>query len=71
VLGPSSFESPQKHNLTMSSKYGLWIGTFGLHDEKDAIVTKVVDTSKLCANELRINHGKRNRLKRENAIQSL
>jgi hypothetical protein len=27
--GPSSFEGPQKRNLTMSSKYGLWTGTFG------------------------------------------
>jgi hypothetical protein len=27
--GPSSSEGPQKHNLTMSSKYGLWTGTFG------------------------------------------
>jgi hypothetical protein len=36
----------------MSSKYGLWTGTFGLHDEKGAIMMKVVDTSKLCAKEL-------------------
>jgi hypothetical protein len=28
--GPSSSEGPQKHELTMSSKYGLWTGTFGL-----------------------------------------
>jgi hypothetical protein len=28
--GPSSSEGPQKRNLTMSSKYGLWTGTFGL-----------------------------------------
>jgi hypothetical protein len=28
--GPSSSEDPQKHNLTMSSKHGLWTGTFGL-----------------------------------------
>jgi hypothetical protein len=28
--GPSSFEGPQKRNLTMSSKYGIWTGTFGL-----------------------------------------
>jgi hypothetical protein len=27
--GPSSSEGPQKHNLTMSSMYGLWTGTFG------------------------------------------
>ena len=27
----------------MSPKYGLWIGTFGLHDEKGAIVTKVAE----------------------------
>ena len=28
--GPSSSEGPQKRNLTMSSKHGLWTGTFGL-----------------------------------------
>jgi hypothetical protein len=28
--GPSSSEGPQKRNLTMYSKYGLWTGTFGL-----------------------------------------
>jgi hypothetical protein len=28
--GPSSSKGPQKHNLTTSSKYGLWTGTFGL-----------------------------------------
>jgi hypothetical protein len=28
--GPSSSEGPQKRNLTISSKHGLWIGTFGL-----------------------------------------
>jgi hypothetical protein len=44
----------------MSSKYGLWTGTFGLHDEKGAIVTKVADASKLCAKKLRLNHGKGN-----------
>jgi hypothetical protein len=27
--GPLSCEGPQKRNLTMSSKYGLWTGTFG------------------------------------------
>jgi hypothetical protein len=27
--GPSSSEGPQKRNLTMSSKYGLWTCTFG------------------------------------------
>jgi hypothetical protein len=57
--GPSSSEGPQKRNLTMSSKYGLWTGTFGLHNEKGVIVTKVADTSKLCAKELRLNHGKK------------
>jgi hypothetical protein len=34
------------------------------------IVTKVAVTSKLCAKELRLNRGKRNRLKEEKAIQS-
>jgi hypothetical protein len=28
--GPSSSEGPQKRNLIMSSKHGLWTGTFGL-----------------------------------------
>jgi hypothetical protein len=28
--GPSSSEGPQKRNLTISSKHGLWTGTFGL-----------------------------------------
>jgi hypothetical protein len=28
--GPSSFEGPQKHDLTMSSKCDIWTGTFGL-----------------------------------------
>jgi hypothetical protein len=28
--GPLSSEGPQKRNLTMSSKHGLWIGTIGL-----------------------------------------
>jgi hypothetical protein len=41
-----------------------------MHDEKGAIVTKVADTLKLCAKELWLNHEKRNRLKREKAIQS-
>ena len=27
--GPSYSEGPQKHDLTMSSKYGLWTGIFG------------------------------------------
>jgi hypothetical protein len=30
VGGPSSSEGAQKRNLTTSSKYGLWTGTFGL-----------------------------------------
>jgi hypothetical protein len=34
------------------------------------IVTKVVAAPKLCTKELRLNHGKRNRLKGEKAIQS-
>jgi hypothetical protein len=34
------------------------------------IVTKVVAAPKLCTKELRLNHEKRNRLKRERAIQS-
>jgi hypothetical protein len=34
------------------------------------IVTKAADAPKLCARELRLNRGKRNRLKGEKAIQS-
>jgi hypothetical protein len=34
------------------------------------IMTKVVVASKLCTRELRLNRGKRNRLKGEKAIQS-
>ena len=36
-----------------------------IHDEKSMIVTKVAATPKLCARELRLNYGKRNRLKGE------
>jgi hypothetical protein len=39
-----------------------------IHDEKSMIVTKVVVVLKLRARELRLNHGKRNRLKGEKAI---
>jgi hypothetical protein len=57
----------------MSSKHGLWTGTFGfriksIHDEKSMIVRKVAIAPKLCARELRLNRGKRNRLKGEKAI---
>jgi hypothetical protein len=48
----------------MSSKHGLWTGTFkfrikSIHNEKGMIVTKVADAPKLCARELRLNRGKR------------
>jgi hypothetical protein len=39
-----------------------------IHDEKSMIVTKVVVAPKLHARELRLNRGKRNRLKGERAI---
>jgi hypothetical protein len=39
-----------------------------IHDEKSMIVTKVAAAPKLRARELRLNHGKRNRLKGEKAI---
>jgi hypothetical protein len=39
-----------------------------IHDEKIMIVTKVDVASKLRARELRLNGGKRNRLKGEKAI---
>jgi hypothetical protein len=53
----------QKRNLTMSSKHGLWTGTFGfrikgIYDEKGMIVTKVAIASKLCARELRLTQEK-------------
>jgi hypothetical protein len=72
--GPSSSEGPQKHNLTMSSKYGLWTGIFGFmlkaYMMRSLIVTKVVVAPKLCGKELRLNRRKGNRLKREKAVQS-
>ena len=72
--GPSSFEGPQKHNLTMSSKYDLWTGIFGFmlkaHTRRSLIVTKVVVAPKLCERELRLNRRKGNRLKREKVVQS-
>jgi hypothetical protein len=39
-----------------------------IHNEKNMIVTKVVVAPKLRARELRLIHGKRNRLKGEKAI---
>jgi hypothetical protein len=45
-------------------------GLKGIYDEKGMIVTKVAVASKLCTRELRLNRGKRNRLKGENGIQS-
>jgi hypothetical protein len=39
-----------------------------IHDEKNMILTKVVVAPKLHTRELRLNHGKRNRLKGEKAI---
>jgi hypothetical protein len=39
-----------------------------IHDEKSMIVTKVVVAPKLRAGELRLNRGKRNRLKGKKAI---
>jgi hypothetical protein len=72
--GPSSSEGPQKHNLTMSSKYGLWTGIFGFmikaYTMRSLIVTKVAVAPKLCGRELRLNHRKGNRLKREKVVQS-
>jgi hypothetical protein len=65
----------KKRNLTMSSNHGLWTGTFefrikSIHNEKGMTVTKAADAPKLCTRELRLSHGKRNRLKGEKAIQS-
>jgi hypothetical protein len=72
--GPSSSEGPQKHNLTMSSKYGLWTGIFGFmikaYTMRSLIVTKVVVALKLCGRELQLNRGKGNRLKKEKVVQS-
>jgi hypothetical protein len=39
-----------------------------IHDEKSMIVTKISVAPKLRASELRLNGGKRNRLKGEKAI---
>jgi hypothetical protein len=33
LLGPSSSEGPQKHDLTMFLEYNTWTGTFGLGSE--------------------------------------
>jgi hypothetical protein len=41
-----------------------------IQNENDMIVTKIAVAPKLCARELRLNHGKSNRLKREKTIQS-
>jgi hypothetical protein len=53
----------------MFSKYGLWTGVFEFMVKADTmrslIVTKVVVAPKLCERELRLNHRKGNRLKRE------
>jgi hypothetical protein len=72
--GPSSSEGPQKHDLTMSSKYGLWIGIFGFmikaYTMKSVIETKVAVAPNLYIRELRLNRRKGNRLKREKAIQT-
>jgi hypothetical protein len=72
--GPSSSEGPQKCNLTMFSKYGLWTGVLGFMVKADTmrslIVTKVVVASKLCKRELPLNRRKGNRLKREKVVQS-
>jgi hypothetical protein len=72
--GPSSSEGPQKRNLTMFSKYGLWIGIFGFMVKADTmrslIVTKVAVAPKLCERELRLNRRRGNQLKREKAVQS-
>jgi hypothetical protein len=71
--GPSSFsEGPQKRNLTIFPKYDLWTGIFGFMVKADTmrslIVTKVAVAPKLCGRELRLNHRKGNRLKREKAV---
>jgi hypothetical protein len=39
-----------------------------IHDEKSMVVTKVAAAVKLRARELRLNRGKRNRLKGKKAI---
>jgi hypothetical protein len=68
VLGPSSSEGPQKRDLTMSSKYGLWTGIFKFmikaYTVRRVIVTKVDVAPKLCVRELRLNRRKGNQLKR-------
>ena len=63
--GPSASEGPQKHDLTMFSKWNVWTGIFGIglrvyeygQDEawvgRKAIVTKEKIITKLCADKLR------------------
>jgi hypothetical protein len=48
----------------------LWTQDKSIYDEKSMIVAKDVVEPKLRARELRLNHGERNRLKGEKAIQS-
>jgi hypothetical protein len=64
----------KKHSLTMSSKYGLWTGIFRFmitaYTIRSLIMTKVAVALKLYKGELRLNHRKGNRLKREKTVQS-
>jgi hypothetical protein len=58
----------------MFPKYDLWTGIFGFMAKADTmrslIMMKVAVVPKLCERELRLNHRKGNRLKREKAVQS-
>jgi hypothetical protein len=46
----------------------LWTRVKNIHDVKNMVVTKADVAPKLHARELRLNGGKRNRLKEEKAI---
>ena len=58
---------PQIQGVTYMYRY-LRTQVKSIHDEKSMTVMKVEIAPKLRAGELRLNGGKRNRLKGENAI---
>jgi hypothetical protein len=73
--GPSSFEGPKKHDLTMFSKCDIWTGTFDLGLKaytvwKAGLERRIDPAPKLRARKLWLSSRKRNRLKEEKAIYS-
>ena len=87
LLGPSTSEGPQKHDLTMFSKWIMWTGTFGLRitnmkcGQDEAWTrrrtgwlpssTKDGAQPKLCAGKLRRDSREGNRLKDEKTTWTL